>query len=63
MVGAHGRRDEDFPGEVELGFKGSRGGRRGLHRHTKRARPRREDEGEKREENTEILVNKISRIS
>lgn len=29
MVGAHGRRDEDFPGEVELGFKRSRGrGRR-----------------------------------
>lgn len=26
MVGAHGRRDEDFPGEVGLGFKGSRGG-------------------------------------
>lgn len=47
MVGAHGRRDEDFPGEVELGFKGSRGGGRGLHRHTKWARPRREDEGEK----------------
>lgn len=49
MVGAHGRRDEDFPGEVELGFKGSRGRERGegLHRHTKWARPRREDEGGK----------------
>lgn len=59
MVRGHGRRNEDFPGEEVLGLKRGRGSYtvKGSGKIQKR-----EWEG-KREENTEILVNKISRMS
>lgn len=63
MVGAHGRGDEDFPGEVELGFKGGEGEGGGVTSSHKTGKTQERGWGGKREENTEILVNKISRIS
>lgn len=61
MVGAHGGRDEDFPGEEVLGLKGKEGEGDIIITESDKIQKRRWEE--KREENTEILVNKISRIS
>lgn len=57
MVGRHGRRNEDFPGEEVLGLKGVGE----VTPSQKVDESKRENGRGEKEQNTEILVNKISR--